>query len=129
MRIWQKRLGSLARQWNTQIKVIPTQVHEQMGHPLVCTRPQREKNDIRNSFVYILYPTIAVSDPGGIPRPELSHPSREPGGPAAVDRGLPDVRGVYHVPRMLGVGHVGRHEQAHLRHADRAGRHAAPHAG
>ena len=34
MRIWQKRLGSWTRRWSTQIKVNPTQVHEQMGHPV-----------------------------------------------------------------------------------------------
>ena len=33
MGIWQKWLGRWARWWNTQIKVNPTQVHEQMGHP------------------------------------------------------------------------------------------------
>ena len=36
MGIWQKRLGSRARWWNTQIKVNPTQVHEQMGHPVLA---------------------------------------------------------------------------------------------
>ena len=34
MGIWQKRLDSWARWWNTQIKVITTQFHEQMGHPV-----------------------------------------------------------------------------------------------
>ena len=29
--IWQKRLGSWARWWNTEIKVNPTQVYEHMG--------------------------------------------------------------------------------------------------
>ena len=32
--IWQKRLGSWARWWNTEIKVNPTQVYEHMGHPV-----------------------------------------------------------------------------------------------
>ena len=31
--IWPKRLCSWARWWNAKIKVNPTQVHEQMGHP------------------------------------------------------------------------------------------------
>ena len=35
MGIWQKRLGNRARWWNTGIKVHPTQVHEQMGHPVL----------------------------------------------------------------------------------------------
>ena len=35
MRIWQKRLGSWASWWNTQIKVNATQMHDQMRHP-VC---------------------------------------------------------------------------------------------
>ena len=34
--IRQKRLGSWARWWNFLIKVNPTQVHEQMGHPVGC---------------------------------------------------------------------------------------------
>ena len=34
MGIWQKWQGSWARWWNTQIKVNPTQVHEQMGIPV-----------------------------------------------------------------------------------------------
>ena len=34
MEIWQKRLGKWARWWNTQMKINPTQVHEQMGHPI-----------------------------------------------------------------------------------------------
>ena len=34
MGIWQKRLGSGARWWNTEIKVNPAHVHEQMGHPV-----------------------------------------------------------------------------------------------
>ena len=29
------QLGSWARWWNTQIKANPTQVHEQMGHPVI----------------------------------------------------------------------------------------------
>ena len=32
MGIWQKRIGIWA---NTQIKVNPTQVYEQMGHPVI----------------------------------------------------------------------------------------------
>ena len=32
MGIWQKRLGSWASWWNTEIKVNPTQVYEDMGH-------------------------------------------------------------------------------------------------
>ena len=33
--IWPKRLaGSWPRWWSTQIKVNPTKVHEQMGHPV-----------------------------------------------------------------------------------------------
>ena len=35
--IWQKRLGSWARRWNTQIKVNLTQV--QMGHPVPGSAP------------------------------------------------------------------------------------------
>ena len=35
MGIWQKRLGSWARLWNTEIKVNPTQVYEHMGRPVV----------------------------------------------------------------------------------------------
>ena len=35
MGIWQKGLGSYAIWWNTEIKVSPTQVYEQMGHPVV----------------------------------------------------------------------------------------------
>ena len=34
MGIWQKRLGSWASWWNTEIKVNPTQVYEDMGHPV-----------------------------------------------------------------------------------------------
>ena len=34
MGIWPKRLCSWARWWNTKFKVNPTQVHEQMGHPV-----------------------------------------------------------------------------------------------
>ena len=34
MEIWQKQLGKWARWWNTQMKINPTQVHEQMGHPI-----------------------------------------------------------------------------------------------
>ena len=34
MGIWQKRLGSWARVWNTQIKVNPTQVYNHMGRPV-----------------------------------------------------------------------------------------------
>ena len=37
MGICQKRLGSNARWWNTQIKVKATQVHEQMGHSVQRT--------------------------------------------------------------------------------------------
>ena len=32
--VWQKLMGSWTRWWNTLIKVKPTQVHEQMGHPV-----------------------------------------------------------------------------------------------
>ena len=35
MGIWQKGLGSYAIWWNTKIKVSPTHVYEQMGHPVV----------------------------------------------------------------------------------------------
>ena len=35
MGVWQKRLGSWARRWNSQIQVNRTQVCDQMGHP-VC---------------------------------------------------------------------------------------------
>ena len=35
MEIWQKQLGSLERWWNTQSKVNPTLVYEQMGHPVL----------------------------------------------------------------------------------------------
>ena len=34
MGVWQKRLGSWARWWNSQIQVNPTQVRDQMGHPV-----------------------------------------------------------------------------------------------
>ena len=34
MGIGQKRLYNWARSWNTRIKVNPTQVHEQMNHPV-----------------------------------------------------------------------------------------------
>ena len=34
MGIWQKRLGSWARWWNTEIKVNPTQVSAHLGHPV-----------------------------------------------------------------------------------------------
>ena len=34
MGTWQKRLGRWARRQNTQIKVNPTQVHDQMNHPV-----------------------------------------------------------------------------------------------
>ena len=34
MGIWQKRISNWARWWNTQIKVNPTQVLEQMNHPV-----------------------------------------------------------------------------------------------
>ena len=34
MGIWQKWLGRWARWWNTQIKVNPTQVIDQMNHPV-----------------------------------------------------------------------------------------------
>ena len=34
MGIWQKRLGRLARWWNTDIKVSPTQVSAHLGHPV-----------------------------------------------------------------------------------------------
>ena len=39
LRIWQKRLGSWARWWKTRIKVNPSQVCEQMGHPVNCHLP------------------------------------------------------------------------------------------
>ena len=35
-------LGCWARWWNTQIKVKPTQVHEQMGHPVDGVRKSVE---------------------------------------------------------------------------------------
>ena len=38
MGIWQKGLGCWARWWKTQIKVNPTQVPEQMNHPVVAWR-------------------------------------------------------------------------------------------
>ena len=34
MGVWQKRLGSWARWWNSQIQVNQTQVRDQMGHPV-----------------------------------------------------------------------------------------------
>ena len=34
MGVWQKRLGSWARWWNSQIQMNPTQVRDQMGHPV-----------------------------------------------------------------------------------------------
>ena len=34
MGVWQKRLGSWARWWNSQIQVNRTQVRDQMGHPV-----------------------------------------------------------------------------------------------
>ena len=34
MGVWQKRLGSWARWWNSQIQVNRTQVCDQMGHPV-----------------------------------------------------------------------------------------------
>ena len=37
--ILQKRMGSWARWWNMQIKVNPTPVHVQMGHPVLCCKP------------------------------------------------------------------------------------------
>ena len=39
MGIWQKQLGSLARWWNTQIKVNPTQVSAHLGHPVLLYKP------------------------------------------------------------------------------------------
>ena len=35
MGIWQKWLGSWTRWWNTKIKVNPTQLHEQLVHPVL----------------------------------------------------------------------------------------------
>ena len=35
MGIWQKRLGSWASWWKTEIKVNPTQVYEDMGRPII----------------------------------------------------------------------------------------------
>ena len=35
MGICHKRLGRCARRWNIQIKVNPTQVYDQLGHPVV----------------------------------------------------------------------------------------------
>ena len=36
MGIWQKRLGSWVRWWNTEIKVSPTHVSAHLGHPVVA---------------------------------------------------------------------------------------------
>ena len=45
MGIWQKRLGSCTRLWNTQIKVNPTQVHDHMDHlHLVLMMVQGDKS-------------------------------------------------------------------------------------
>ena len=41
MGIWQKRLGSLPRWWNTDIKVNPTQVSAHLGHPAVHSPSER----------------------------------------------------------------------------------------
>ena len=45
MGIWQKRLCSLSRWWSTQICVNPTQVSDQMNHPVFPRIPlfQEEK--------------------------------------------------------------------------------------
>ena len=40
MAIWQKRLGNWASWWNMQIKVNPTQVYEQLRHPVVVVFPK-----------------------------------------------------------------------------------------
>ena len=39
MGIWQKRLGSWARWWNTEIKVNPTQVSSSLGTPCMAHNP------------------------------------------------------------------------------------------
>ena len=36
MGIWQKRLSSWARWWHTEIKVNPTKVSADLGHPVFC---------------------------------------------------------------------------------------------
>ena len=38
MGVWQKRLGSWARWWNSQIQVNRTQVRDQMGHPVLSLK-------------------------------------------------------------------------------------------
>ena len=46
MGIWQKRQGSWARWWNTQSKVNPTQIHEQMGHPVDPSFPVYDEHGV-----------------------------------------------------------------------------------
>ena len=53
MGIWQKWLGSWARWWNTQIKVNPTKVHEQMGHT-VTTHLFDDPNALLGPAVVVL---------------------------------------------------------------------------
>ena len=48
MGVWQKRLGSWARWWNSQIQVNRTQVRHQMGHPVQLLAILHEsKNGLR----------------------------------------------------------------------------------
>ena len=54
MGIWQKRLGSWAGWWNTQIKVNPTQIHEQMGRPIYCMLHKEIEKNILNLTEKIL---------------------------------------------------------------------------
>ena len=42
MGVWQKRLGSWARWWNSQIQVNRTQVLDQIGHPLQWQSKMRQ---------------------------------------------------------------------------------------
>ena len=64
MGIWQKRLGSWARWWNTEIKVNPTQVSAHLGHPVPIslsfsprlTNSFTHQPDLRNAALLLACP-------------------------------------------------------------------------
>ena len=45
MGVWRKLLAKCARWWNTEIKVNPSQVREQMGHPVELVSSKSVRNN------------------------------------------------------------------------------------
>ena len=57
MGIWQKRLGRWGGWWNTQIKANPTQVHDQMDHPVLISK---QSGRVRVFFMEMVPAAVVV---------------------------------------------------------------------